>query len=290
MQNTVQVYGESAASILDTLRREVPLVHIITNYVTVNDVANSLLCLGASPAMVEAENDVDQFIPYAQALYLNIGTLTSEQTRAMRIVVPLAKERKTPVLLDPVACGVIPVKMDFVRSLLEGGGITFVKGNSAEILSLAGKSGQARGVDAIANAEEAAEREVREACRALAEKYSCVVVATGEKDFMSNGTEVLELRGGSALLTRFSGSGCVLGGLIAACGGALAKTHTGGEANAYIQAALCAAACMKYASEEAALRADVQGPMSFKTALLDTLASLTSAGLKDWIGKNCVRH
>jgi hydroxyethylthiazole kinase len=289
MEKTMNTYSESAASILEALRREVPLVQIITNYVTINDVANSLLCLGASPAMVEAENDVREFLPFVQALYLNIGTLNAEQAVAMRLVLPSAKERGTPVILDPVACGVIKVKMDFVRSLLETGGITIIKGNSAEILSLAGKSALARGVDALASAEQ----EVREAVLALAQKYSCTVIATGEKDFMSSGTDVLELRGGSAFLTRFSGSGCVLGGLIAACAGALSKMNSGNPAltaGAYLPAVLTAAACMKSASEEAERRADVKGPMSFKTAFLDTLSTLTSARLKDWAEANCVRH
>ena len=173
-------------------------------------------------------------------------------------------------------------KMNFVRSLLETGGVTIVKGNSAEILSLAGKSGQARGVDALASAEQ----EVRAACAELAKSYSCTVVATGEKDFMSDGTDVLELRGGSAFLTRFSRSGCVLGGLMAACAGAFAKMETVG---AFLAPALTAAACMKCASEEAERHAEVKGPMSFKTALLDTLAALTGARLKEWVKENCVQ-
>jgi len=286
MENAVQNLSESAGQLLDTLRRETPLVQIITNYVTVNDVANALLCLGASPAMVEAENEVRSFVPFVQALYLNTGTLTGEQARAMRLVLPSAKERGIPALLDPVACGVMKEKMDLVRALLDTGGVTIIKGNSAEVLSLAGKSAQARGVDALASAED----EVRAACGELARRYSCTVVATGASDIISNGAEGLELRGGSALLTRFSGSGCVLGGLMAASAGALAPSEATSDAGAYIKAALTAAACMKYASAAAAGRADVQGPMSFKIALLDTLAAITSAGLKDWIKENCVRY
>jgi hydroxyethylthiazole kinase len=291
MDSTINTCSENAALILETLRREVPLVQIITNYVTVNDVANALLCLGASPAMVEAENEVRSFLPFVQALYLNTGTLTKEQAHAMRLVLPPAKERGIPVLLDPVACGVIKEKMDCIRSLLETGGVTLIKGNSAEILSLAGRSGQARGVDALTNTEdpEAAGREVREACTALAKRYSCTVAATGEKDFISDGTQVLELCGGSIFLTRFSGSGCITGGLMAACAGALGKMEAG-RACTNLHAALTAAACMKCASEEARRSANAAGPMSFKIALLDTLAALTSARLKDWVKEHCVRH
>ncbi|MDR2734780.1 MAG: hydroxyethylthiazole kinase [Spirochaetota bacterium] len=271
----------NAAEILETLRRGTPLVQIITNYVTINDVANGLLCLGASPAMVEAENEVRSFLPLVQALYINLGTLTAEQGRAIRALLPLAKELGLPVLLDPVACGVMKEKMDFTLSILDSGCVGIIKGNTAEIMSLAGKSGQARGVDALASNDEArAEAEARDACALLAARYACTAVATGARDIMSDGRESLRLSGGSALLARFSGSGCVLGGLMAACAGARAKT-----ADSYLQAALAAAAVMKCASEAAAPGA--KGPMSFKIALLDALAAVTPQNLREWTEKNC---
>jgi hydroxyethylthiazole kinase len=287
MENTANTYHETVRQILDTLRREVPLIQCITNYVTVNDVANALLCLGASPAMVEAENEVLSFLPLVQGLYLNIGTFTGDQPRSMRLALPLAKERNIPVLLDPVACGVIPERMAYVRELLSAGGISLIKGNSAEILSLAGRSATARGVDAVTSGNAAdAERELLDACAGLAARSACTVVATGVKDVISDGKEALSLRGGSAFLTRFSGSGCILGGLMCACAAAHSRTKAGGS---FLPAALTAAACMKYASEEAAARADVKGPISFKTALLDSLSGIESAHLGEWVDTHCVR-
>ncbi len=132
------------AEIWDEVRIKTPLVHCITNYVTINDVANIILASGASPAMVENPKEAGDFARISSALYLNLGTLTGEQEMAMLEAVKGAAFA-VPVIVDPVACGVIPRKVEMLKRLIENGKIACIKGNSAEIKSLAGVEGPSPG-------------------------------------------------------------------------------------------------------------------------------------------------
>ncbi|HOG65531.1 MAG TPA: hydroxyethylthiazole kinase [Spirochaetota bacterium] len=266
MQSSTQT---TAGTILAQLRSEPPLVQIITNYVTINDVANALLCLGGSPAMVEAEAEAASFARIVSALYLNVGTLTAEQARAMPLALAVARDRGIPVVLDPVACGAFPEKMAFVQSLLAQGGVTIIKGNSAEILSLAGMEARSRGVDALESAANPGD-----ACRIAAEKFGAVVMATGPEDSLSDGTQVWRMTGGHPLLGRVSGTGCVLGGLVAAAAAAARRAGADDAAGC-----LMAAAVFALAAEQAAALPTTAGPMSFRTALFDRLSTVPQSEL-----------
>ncbi|MDD3879342.1 MAG: hydroxyethylthiazole kinase, partial [Syntrophomonas sp.] len=163
------------AEIWDEVRNRRPLVHCITNYVTVNDVANIILAAGASPAMVEYPAEASGFAPLASALYFNLGTLTGEQEAAMLEGRWAAASRGVPLILDPVACGVIGRKVDLIERIKSLGKIQVLKGNIAEIKSLAGLAGQAQGVDSLDTGEG-----LQEACLQLAAKEKLIAAATGE--------------------------------------------------------------------------------------------------------------
>ena len=253
----------------DIVCDEPPLVQIITNYVTINDVANALLCLGGSPAMVEAENEVASFARIVSSLYLNVGTLTAEQSRSMPLALAAARERGIPVVLDPVACGAFPEKMTYVQSLLAQGGVSIIKGNSAEILSLSGMEGRSRGVDALESSASTAD-----ACRIVAKKFGAVVMATGPVDCVSDGTATWSITGGHPLLGRVSGTGCVLGGLVAAATAAARKLGADDVAGCFTAAAVFA-----MAAEQVATLPTTVGPMSFKNALFDRLTSIPQTEL-----------
>ena len=192
------------AAIWEEVRSKSPLVHCITNYVTINDVANIILVKvidlaewlfipwnrgsGASPAMVENPQEAGDFARISSALYLNLGTLTSEQEMAMLEAVKGSVFSGGPVIVDPVACGVIPRKVEMLKRIVENGKITCIKGNSAEIKSLAGVEAHARGVDSLDQGEG-----LEQACRSLAEKGQLVVAATGAIDVVSDYTAKLAL-------------------------------------------------------------------------------------------------
>jgi hydroxyethylthiazole kinase len=265
-------------AILAALRASPPLIQVITNYVTVNDVANALLCLGASPAMVEAENEAASFARLASALYLNVGTLSAEQARAMPRALTIARERGIPVVLDPVACGAFAEKMDYVRGLLQAGGISIIKGNAAEILSLAGMEARSRGVDSLESGTN-----VGQACQFVANHYRAVVMASGEVDTVSDGVSLWAITGGHPLLARVSGTGCVLGGLVAAMTVA-SRALGGGDADG----CLAAAAVFGLAAQRAATDGRIAGPSSFRTAVLDGLDAVQPDDLSSQAAKHLI--
>lgn len=202
------------ADILNTVREKTPLVQAITNYVTINDCANILLCFGASPAMCEAKTEVEDFAGLISALYINIGTLNEEQKEAVVLAARKASALNKPIVLDPVACGAIPRKMDVIKELLEAAKISVIKGNTGEIKFLAGHAGKVRGVDSIDDGQG-----VVEACRTLARRYGTVVAATGETDIITDGERVCRIHNGTKMLTLITGAGCMVGALTAAAAG-----------------------------------------------------------------------
>lgn len=252
---------EKIADAIDAVRAKTPLVQAITNYVTVNDCANILLCFGASPAMVEAKAEAADFAAMASAVYINLGTLTQEQHEAAVLAAKKAAECGTPVVLDPVACGALARKADVARELIATGAVAVIKGNLGEIKALAGFEGKVRGVDSVDGGENAAE-----ACRRLAEKYSTVVAATGEKDIVTDGRHTLLIENGSKLLTLVTGAGCMAGALTAAAVGA--------ESDRFVAAA-AALTAMSLAGEKAEKSLDRPLPGSFRVKLFDCLYELS---------------
>lgn len=133
---------DKIAEVMKRVRESTPLVQCITNYVTVNDVANILICFGASPAMVEVRGEVEEFAAAISALYINLGTLTGEQKEAAIAAARRATELGKPVVLDPVACGAISRKMDVIDRLLECSRIAVIKGNTGRSNPLRGIRGR----------------------------------------------------------------------------------------------------------------------------------------------------
>ncbi|MBP1760018.1 MAG: hypothetical protein H6Q63_935 [Firmicutes bacterium] len=199
---------------LKAVKQKTPLVHAITNYVTVNDCANILLAAGASPAMCEAADEVFEFSQIANALYLNLGTLTKEQEMAVYLATRGASLKRTPIILDPVACGAIPRKKATIERLCNFGQFTVIKGNLGEIKALAGIEAKVRGVDSLDEGEDGLE-----ACQKLAREYGCVVSATGKTDIVTDGQRSCLIENGTEMLTRITGAGCMVGALVAGfCG------------------------------------------------------------------------
>lgn len=250
---------------LKTIRNRTPLVQAITNYVTINDVANILLCFGASPAMCEAKTEVEEFVALISSLYINLGTLTEEQGEASILAVKRAAELNKPVVLDPVACGAISRKTAIVEELFACGNITVLKGNMGEIKSLAGYQGKMRGVDSIDDGEGAIE-----ACRSLAARYNTIVVATGPTDIITDGAKTCLVENGTSMLTLVTGSGCMAGALAAAAVGACDDKFS----------ATCAALmAMGLAGEMAAGTLPRELPGTFRVKLFDTLYNLNETDI-----------
>ncbi|NTW39987.1 MAG: hydroxyethylthiazole kinase, partial [Cellulomonadaceae bacterium] len=203
---------EDAIRVLDELRRNGPLVHCMTNIVVAGFTANVLLAVGASAAMVENSEESAEFAEVADAVLVNLGTLSPDRVVAMRGAVQAAGRARTPWVLDPVAVGALGYRTRFAAELVACGPAV-VRGNASEILSLAGAAGSAgRGVDSSATSAEALEH-----ASELALRMRTTVAVSGAVDYLTDGTHVLEVRSGHEIMTRVTGVGCALGALVAAC-------------------------------------------------------------------------
>lgn len=242
-----------------------PLVVHITNNVTINDCANVTLALGASPAMSVDPDDVAELASYAGALVLNLGLVDAPALQAMFQAGQAARDRGVPVVFDPVAAGATAVRRAASVRLLEELRPTIVKGNGAEIKFLAGLASKQRGVDSLDDDG------VAEAAASLAARYGVVVAATGPVDYVSDGTTTWAVSGGTPLLSRVTGTGCMTASLV----GCFAAV----EPNA-LEAAVQGLAAMKVAGERAeAALGPGEGTGHFHIRLVDALSLLVPADL-----------
>lgn len=196
---------------LEELRARRPLVHNITNYVAMTVSANVLLALGASPAMVHAAEEVEDFAAIADALVVNIGTLSPPWVAAMQAAVARANALGKPWVLDPVGCGATPYRTR-VAAELAALSPAVIRGNASEIMSLAGEVGTTgKGVDSSAQAEEASA-----AAGLLAKRAGCAVAVTGATDYVSDGASLVAIQAGHALMPLSTALGCALSAVTAA--------------------------------------------------------------------------
>ena len=251
--------GAIPAALLAAVRERRPLVHHITNGVTINDCANITICAGAAPVMAEAPEEVAVMVAAAGALVLNIGTLSAVQVDAMLIAGRRANDLGIPVVLDPVGVGATEFRTETARRLLDALDIAVLKGNAGEIGVLAGTGGRVRGVDSAGIAGDPVET-ARECARAT----GTVVAMTGAVDVVADGRRVYRVNNGNPMMDRLSGTGC----MAASVTGAFAAV-----ADDYAVSSAAALAAFGLAGERAATGA--RGPYSFRTALFDELAALT---------------
>lgn len=250
--------SQTPAQLLGQLRDKGPLVHNITNFVVMNSTANALLAVGASPIMAHALEEMEEMASLADALVINIGTLSSHWIEAMRRAGTTARERGAPIVLDPVGAGASRLRTETCLTLLNEVSPGIVRGNGSEIMALAGAAATTKGVDSTAGS-----REAGEAARELAGRFACVVVVSGEVDIITDGTREITVHGGHALMPKVTGMGCTCSALV---GAFAAVTDSGFEAAVGAMAAAAAAG-------EAAGR-DARGPGSFQVGFLDALYRL----------------
>ena len=203
---------------LDNVRKNVPLVHNITNYVTVNDVANVLLACGGSPIMSDEPKDVVDITSICGGLNINIGTLNERSIAGMFAAGKRANELDHVVLLDPVGAGASVLRTDTAVKIMDEIELTAVRGNISEIKTLALGSGTTKGVDADV-ADAVTEENLDEAvafAKDFARKAECIVAITGAIDLVSDGEMCYVIRNGRPEMGRITGTGCQLSGMMTA--------------------------------------------------------------------------
>ena len=203
---------------LENVRKHVPLVHNITNYVTVNDVANVLLACGGSPIMSDEPLDVEDITSICGGLNINIGTLNQSSIKGMFLAGKKANELNHPVLLDPVGAGASKLRTDTAVDLIKEIKFTVIRGNISEIKTLALGSGTTKGVDAdVADAvtEENLDSAVK-FVKDFAKKSGAIVAITGAIDLVSDADTCYVIRNGRPEMGKITGTGCQLSGLMTA--------------------------------------------------------------------------
>lgn len=203
---------------MDNVRKNVPLVHNITNYVTVNDVANILLACGGSPIMSDEPEDVEDITSVCGGLNINIGTLHQSSIEGMLLAGKKANELGHPVLLDPVGAGASRLRTDTALRIMKGIKLTVIRGNISEIKTLAYGSGTTKGVDADV-ADAVTEETLNDAIafvKNFARKTSCIIAVTGAIDLVSDGEICYVIRNGRPEMGKITGTGCQLSGMMTA--------------------------------------------------------------------------
>lgn len=202
----------------DALREKSALIHNITNYVTVNDVANIELACGGSPIMADDIDDAPEITAICGGLNINIGTLNKNTIPSMFAAGRKAAELGHPILLDPVGAGASTIRTETAVKLMEELPLTVIRGNSSEIKTLALGSGTTKGVDAdIADAvtEENLEEQIGFA-KDFAAKAGCLVAITGAIDLVADSETCYVIRNGRPEMGRITGTGCQLSGMMTA--------------------------------------------------------------------------
>lgn len=262
MQKQEQQFGE----LLTKVQQHKPLVHNMTNVVVTNFTANGLYALGASPVMAYSPDEVADMAQIAGALVLNIGTLSRELVDAMIIAGQSANKHGVPVLLDPVGAGATPFRTDSALRILREVDVALVRGNAAEVANLIGEIREIKGVDA---GDSAGGSQAELAVRA-ARRLNAVVAVTGEEDVITDGEKVRIVAGGHPLLTKVTGTGCLLTSVL----GAFAAVEPD-----FLRAGTAGLAFYGAAASRAAATAAAAGPGSFQIAFLDELARLHPGSL-----------
>ncbi|ANU20145.1 hydroxyethylthiazole kinase [Planococcus plakortidis] len=196
---------------LRDLRARKPLIHCITNHVVSNFQANGLLALGVSPVMGDEQQEVAELTGHADALSLNIGTITERSLESMLIAGRAAMKKGIPIVLDPVGAGATAYRLQAVKRLLTELDITLLRCNAGELAAIAGADWQARGVDAGEG-----QGDLEAIAKQVADEYQTIVAVTGTSDLVTDGERTEHITGGDPLMASVTGMGCLLSAVLAA--------------------------------------------------------------------------
>lgn len=263
--------------IINNLAAHPPLIHSITNYVTVNDCANILLACGASPIMTDDEAEVEEITSLCSGLVINIGTLNKKTIAAMLKAGKKAASLGHLIVLDPVGAGASTLRTDTTFKLLEEVPFSVIRGNISEIKTVALGSGTTKGVDADVS-DKITEENISEAIafvRELSAKTGAVIAVTGAIDIVSDSQKTYIIRNGHPLMSKLTGSGCMLTELIAAYGAA--------NPNRLLEATAAAVCAMGLAGELAYSKMikTEGGTSTYRTLLIDAVSNLTADVLNE---------
>lgn len=253
------------AALVEQVREKKPLVHHITNYVSVNDCANVTLAIGASPIMADALGEAADIAAIASAVVLNMGTLNERTIASMLKAGGAANEAGVPVVFDPVGADASRLRNEVAARILKEVKIGVLRGNISEVRFLAGLASTTRGVEASEDDLQGAAKAMTIA-KTLAARLGCVVAITGATDVVSDGEKVVCIENGHPMLGNLTGTGCMCSSLIGSFCGAAPDT--------LLDATAAALLSMAIAGEIAHEKAGQLGNGSFRVALHDAVSRM----------------
>ena len=258
---------------LENVRGKCPLIHNITNYVTVNDCANIVLACGASPIMSDDQSEVEEITTICGGLNINIGTLNKRTIESMFLAGKRANALSHPVVLDPVGAGASKLRTETAQKLLEEVKFTVIRGNISEVKTLASGSGTTKGVDADV-ADKVSEENLDSAvafAKAFAEKTGAV---TGAIDIVADGKKAYCVRNGHPMMSSITGTGCQLSAMTAA--------YVTANPEHPLEAAAAAVCAMGLAGEIAHARLSAQdGNSTYRNYIIDAIYNMTPEQLEE---------
>ena len=279
MKNTEKKLLDRIDLNLKSIKEKNALTHCITNSVTINDCANAVLAIGGSPFMAEDAEELEEVVTIADVLVINIGKLSKDQIKSMKISSQTANKTNTPIILDPVGVGVTELRNRTTMDLIENYDIAAIRGNISEIKAIAklvgilDESNTAKGVDV--NLDDIITEENLKAngdliCE-LADKLNTVILASGPLDILSDGETTVVINNGDDMMPLITGSGCMLSSIVGSC--------IGGS-NPF-EGSLVAILAMNIAGEKARAKVDAndEGTGSFRAYLIDYLYKTDSETL-----------
>lgn len=248
---------------LSRIREVSPLVHNMVNSVVVNYVANGLIALGASPFMSDSVDEVEEIQSFSSALVVNIGTLSKLSLEAMILAGKTANSFKVPIVLDPVGVGATALRRGAVESFLSEFRVSLIRGNGSELRYMHDGLWVGKGVDSGSQMMDGVS-----VTRDLADRHSSLVLMTGEVDVISDGRRTALVRNGSTMLTKVTGSGCLLSSI---CGAFVGVAEVGEYFDAVVEATTVYGIAAELAASE--LLSTQNG--LFSLLLLDKLSAIS---------------
>ncbi len=263
--------------IFENIKNKQPLVHCITNYVTVNDVANVLLACGASPIMADDEKEVEEITSICTALNINIGTLNSRTIDSMLKAGKKANELFHTTVLDPVGAGASEFRTKTTFDLLENIKFSVIRGNISEIKTVDIGSGTTQGVDA-SSSDQVTELNLDEViafAKRLSQRTGAIIAITGAIDIVTNDEKAYIIRNGHSSMSKVTGTGCMLSAMIAAFVGANQEEPLLAAATAVCTMGLAGELAYKRVVEED------KGSSTLRSYIIDEISKMTAEKLKE---------
>lgn len=267
---------DKIVSLIHEVRNMIPLVHNITNYVTVNDCANAVLAIGASPIMADDILEAADITSISNALVLNIGTLNKRTVESMIVSGKKANELGIPVVFDPVGAGASGFRNETTGRILTEIKVDIIRANLSEMSFIAGLQVSTKGVD---SSEADASNDAKMVAECVAKRYNCVAAITGETDIISDGSRLVMLSNGVKQLSKVTGTGCMTSAIVGAFAGAAANV----QEYDFFHAACAGIASMSIAGELAYEQAKGLGTGSFHIGIIDNLSKMDEKTLTEKI-------